>query len=643
MSESFSSKDTSAQSESVHSDPIKISEAVQSSEPKPNKSKKALGLRIAIACGVLVVAFIAVYAGVVFVGVSFTAKEGEVRSDWSVETGELIESQEDLGISVYEASVDSSLRVIQLIPEEYEEESFTYYDEEVQGRIASAIAEAKETSTWTADNPLAILNPFGTGSNGLYLYFTTTFATQVTYTISVDDDSISDYAVTAKNTFLDSDELDVTENAQSETEAELSREHEFQIVGLVPGMTNHVTLTIYGSQGNVRQEMTFDITMPDTQSGYPTQLEVTDGASDEELSDGLFVLVRTNGYLGYAFFFDNDGVMRYEMVTEGLGLDRILEYGDDIVVCSSAYGLARINGLGRVVANYDLDGYVLHHDINYGGEGIVIALAEHENSEFVEDVVIEVDLATGEVTELVDFTELMSDFVDEYTHIIGPTDPFFWQVGEYDWIHLNTVDYDEETDAIIVSSRETSTIMKVSDVHSDPELVYFIGDESYWEGTAYENLCLEQTGDFKFQYGQHTVEFDGEGEEDGTYYLLLFDNNYWANSTRSDYEPDLDGTDVSTDLYSGTTSYVYRYLVNEEAGTYELVALFAVPYSSIVSNVAHAPSSDNYIVNSGVANVYGEYDANGELIREYAYECTLQSYRTYKDDFIGFWYETPIS
>ena len=608
------------------------------------KRKRPLWFRIARVCAVVAVVGIAIYGIVVAVGVSFTAKEGEVRSDWLIEAGELIVSGGELGIAVHEASVDSSMRIIQLVPEEHEDEGFTYYDVDVQNRIASAISEAKDSATWTADNPLAVLNPFGTGSNGLYLYFTTDFETQVSYTIHVDDPEISDYTVAAKNETLDADdEVDMTEDAQSETEPELSREHEFQIVGLVPGETNYVTLTVRGSRGNVRQSMTFSVTMPETQSGYPTRLEVTQGESDAELSDGLFAMVRTNGYLGYAYFFDNEGVLRYEMVTEGLGLDRILEYGDDIVVCSSAYALARIDGLGRVVATYDLGGYELHHDINYAREGTVIALAEHEDSTFVEDVVIEVDLATGEVTELLDFTELMRDFVDGYTHVIGPTDAFFWQVGEQDWIHLNTVDYDEADDAIIVSSRETSTTIKVSDVHGDPELTYFIGDESYWEGTGYEDLSLAQVGDFKFQYGQHTVEFDGEGSEEGTYYLLMYDNNYWANSTRSDYYPDLDGTDVSTDLYSGEASYVYRYLVDEEAGTYELVMSFAVPYSSIVSNVAHASSSENYVVNSGVANVYGEYDSDGVLIREYAYECTLQGYRTFKDDFIGFWYETPIS
>lgn len=95
---------------------------------------------------------------------------------------------------------------------------------------------------------------------------------------------------------------------------------------------------------------------------------------------------------------------------------------------------------------------------------------------------------------------------------------------------------------------------------------------------------------------------------------------------------------ASSGLYNGTASYVYRYLVDENAGTYELIASFAVPYSSIVSNVAHAPAGTNYVVNSGIDNTFGEYDESGELIREFSYTCTLQGYRVFKHDFAGFWF-----
>ena len=609
-------------------------------EEKKKMNKKKILKIIGIIAIIIVLIIIITVAVVVYVAKNFVAEEKSIRSSWSVETGELLHNNEDLDINVYEASVNSDLTVIQLEPVEINEEGFTYYYEDVQDRLASAIESIKEEASevWIAEDPLAILNPFGTGSNGLYMYFETDLETSVTYTIHVDNENIEDYTATAQNVWLDD------ENTENNT---YTTEHEFQIVGLVPGETNEVTLTITGSWGAVRQIVTFSIDMPETISGYATQLETTDGDSTEELSSGLYAMVRTNGYLGYGFFYDNSGTMRYEMVLEGLGMDRILSKDNDIVVCVSANKIARIDGLGRVIQTYELGDYELHHDINYGtDENTIVALVEESESVYLEDIVIEIDLETGEVSELINFTEFMSDYVEEYTHIIGLTDDFFWQAGYNDWIHLNTIQWLDGEDSIIVSSRETSTIIKVKNVHSSPEVAYLVGDSDFWEGTSYEDLCLEQIGDFTPQYGQHTVEYDGAYiEEDGTeseskYYLLLYNNNYWALSTRYNYTPDLDDI-VGTSLYgdSDDVSLVYRYLIDEEEGTYELVESFEVPYSSIVSSVNHAPNSDNYVTNSGVAMVFGEYDSEGNLIREFAYECEMQSYRVFKSDFVGFWYQ----
>ena len=145
-------------------------------------------------------------------------------------------------------------------------------------------------------------------------------------------------------------------------------------------------------------------------------------------------------------------------------------------------------------------------------------------------------------------------------------------------------------------------------------------------------------GDFADQYGQHTVTVvEEDGMEEGTYYLMMYDNNYYANSTRTDdYEPVLPDS-VSTDLMGDEKpSHVYWYLVNENQGTYELVWSFDVPYSSIVSSVQIV--GDNYVVNSGVSNVFGEYDSEGNLIRQFGYECTMQGYRVMKDTFEGYWF-----
>lgn len=565
---------------------------------------------------------VAVPVIILAVSKAFTAQESVVRTDWDFETGDTIGENSTLGVSYAEAELGEGLRAIQLIPDDIEEEGFTYYDITVQERLAGTLEAMKgDGMTWTATTPLAVLNPFGTASNALYLYFQTDMPTEVSYTIHVEDESIPDY----------------TAEAMDASGQEYTRTHEFQIIGLVPGKTNEVTMTISGSWGNARQIVSFTVDMPETRSGYATQLEATDGTSEAAQAEGLFAMMRVNGYLGYGFFYDDAGVLRYEMVLEGFGLDRLLFDGDEIVTCVSSSKLARIDRLGRVTQVYSLDGYELHHDIGFGTDGEVLALAEVAGGETVEDRVLSIDLETGDVTEILDFTQVMKGYFD-MTRPVGPTDDFFWQAGEWDWIHLNSLQYMPEDDSLIVSSRETSTIIKVANIHSEPAVEWLAGDSRFWEDTPYADLCLTPVGDFVPQYGQHCVELlDNEGN--GVYTLAVYNNNYWSLNSRDDFELDV-ADSVGTDLYGdGTeTSQVYIYRIDENAGTFELTDSFDVPYSSIVSNGSRCGTSGNWTVNSGVSMVFGEYDAEGVLIREYKYECTMQNYRTFKYDMTGFWF-----
>ena len=582
------------------------------------KKRKKLIIGILIAVVVLIVAVPLIVLGV---SKAFTAQESVVRTDWEFETGDTIGENAQEGVTYAEAELGDGLRAVQLIPDGIDEEGFTYYDTGVQERLAGALDSLKASMTWTATTPLAVLNPFGTASNELYLYFQTDVATKVSYTIHVEDEDIPDY----------------TAYAADASGQEYSRIHEFQIIGLVPGETNQVTMTISGSWGNARQIVSFTVEMPETRSGYATKLEVTDGSSDAAQAGGLFAMMRVNGYLGYGFFYDNDGILRYEMVLEGYGLDRMLFDGNEIITCVSSSKLARINGLGQVTRVYDLEGYELHHDIGFGADGEVLALAEEVDGETVEDRVLSIDLESGEVSEILDFTQVMQGYF-AMTRPVTPTDDFFWQAGEWDWIHLNSLQYMPEDDSLIVSSRETSTIIKVTGIHSQPAVDWLAGDSRFWADTPYADLCLTQVGDFVPQYGQHCVELLAQ-EGDGVYTLVIYNNNYWSLNTRDDFEMEVADT-VGTDLYGdgSETSQVYIYRIDENARTFELADSFDVPYSSIVSDGVHCDNSDNWVVNSGVSMVFGEYDPEGVLIREYKYDCTMQNYRTFKYDMTGFWF-----
>ena len=597
-------------------------------EKKPKNPKKKRIILLVVLVAVVVLA-VAGYFIARAVAQSFIQSEIQTRSDWEIDTGDVADREASQQVTVYTAPVEASIEVVQIVPDEYEEEGFTYYDEDVQDRLAYTLLDLTREKTYTLGSPLAVLNPFGTGSNGLYLYFRTDAPTQVTYTVHVEDESIPDYTATVNNQGADG----------------YSRLQEFLLVGLVPGMENTVTLSAETRQQGTAY--TFTIDMPESASGYTSQLEVEDGDVDvEQLSDGLFYAMGFGDYYGYTFFFDNEGVLRYEMVLEGYHSDRFL-WDDDgsLITCVGSQKIARINRFGQVTQVYDLGQYELHHDINWGPEGTILALATDTEGETVEDQVLKIDLTTGEVSHVVDFTQVFQSYFEE-TRPVQATDPFgLWSEGEWDWLHLNSLQYVEEDNAIIVSSRETSTIIKAT-LEEEPQILWMAGNPDFWEGTDFASYCLEAEGDFLFQYGQHDVEqmdatqvdkLSFAPAEEGQIYLRLYNNNYYAMSSRDDFQVEVpDEVSTSSTVDGEANSHVYFYLVDENEGTFTLVDSFDLPYSSLVSNVQD--TGDTFVVNNGVSQCFEEYDQQGQLIRQYQYSCTANGYRVMKDDFAGYWF-----
>ena len=594
-------------------------------KPKKPIKKRVIVLVIVIALVVLAVAGYFIARGV---AQSFIQSEIQTRSDWDIDTGDLEEREASQQVTVYTDPVEASIEITQIVPDEFEDEGFTYYDEDVQDRLANTLLGLTQDKEYTLTAPLAVLNPFGTGSNGLYMYFQTDAPTRVTYTVHVEDEDIPDYTATVNN----------------QGEDGYSKLQEFLLVGLVPGMENTVTLSAETKQQGTSYSFTID--MPEATSGYDVTLETEEGDSAQELSDGLFYAMGLGDYYGYTFFFDNEGVLRYEMVLEGYHSDRFL-WDDDgsLITCVGSQKIARLNRFGQVTQVFDLGQYELHHDINWGPEGTILALATDTESETVEDQVLQIDLESGEVSHVVDFTQVFQSYY-EITRPVQATDPFgLWSEGEWDWLHLNSLQYDEGDNSIIVSSRETSTIIKCS-LGEEPEILWMAGNPDFWEGTEFSQYSLAQEGAFQFQSGKHDVELMPQEEisalgfepaAEGQLYLRVYDNNYYAMSSRDDFEVEVpDEVSTSSTLEGDVNSHVYYYLVDENAGTFTLMDSFDLPYSSLVSNAQWM--GETYVVNNGVHQCFEEYDQEGTLIRQYKYQCTANGYRVMKDDFTGFWF-----
>ena len=500
------------------------------------------------------------------------------------------------------------------------DEDFTYYDMDVQEEIDEQIEELKSENEYTIKNPLVMINPYGTNTTGLYVYFNADEEGSVEYTISVE--GYNDFSNTLNNG----------------EENNLSLEHEYQLIGLIPDEINTILLTYKDADGNEVSKVSFEVEAPSLASGYITQVEKIEGTSDCELEDGLYYTFGLNyTYNGYSFLLDNEGVVRAEYVLEADMSENLIQVEDCMFYSVNLSKAVLVNRLGQVENVYEFEDYEIHHDYALNDNNEMICLATEYAKSTVEDVIISIDLESGEITELIDFDDVMADY-KALTYYYGEESVF--SSDEWDWLHFNSIQLVGE-DSMILSSRETSTIMKFSNIYDTVTIDYFIGEDTMWANTGYEDYLLDMVGEFKNSAGQHNVTYvEDESLEDGQYYLYFYDNNWSCCDSRISEVADTVGASLSFFDDGASSSYYRCYLVDENEGTYELVDSLEVPYSSIVSSVQWV--DENLIVNSGMQKQFNVYDKEGNVIATYNYNDSEESiflgYRIYKYDFVNYYF-----
>lgn len=488
------------------------------------------------------------------------------------------------------------------------------YTTEYQEAVKKRLETAKESGTYTTEKMLVEQNPFGTNTLSLYVYFATEEPVSVSYVVSVPDSEIADFGGKVN---------------QEET---YTTEHEFQVIGLIPDMENTITFTPEAEHGTITTA-SCKYKMGSLAGEEEVQLKQTAGQTDvsSQISlpdSGLYVILGNDSDdVDFMYYYDENGTISGEVPLIGYRSHRLVFENDRMYYSISETKIAAVNELGMVEQVYDLGNYQLHHDYVFDDDGNLLILATDTGKQTVEDCVLKLNPSTGEVSCILDLEDLLGD----YKESLG------MDQEDLDWVHINTIQWMGE-DSILLSSRETSTILKIQNLNTAPEIAYMIGEESFWEGTGYENLLLtkdESNGSFSSAGGQHTVTYvTDDSLPDGQYYLYLFNNNLGYSESRPDYDwSQID--QIATDLSSGTTSYYYKYKVDENAGTYTLVQSFEVPFSGYVSSVQEC--EDTILVDSGMQGLIGEYKEDGTLVKQFQMNLSkYYIYRVYKYDFSGY-------
>lgn len=500
-------------------------------------------------------------------------------------------------------------------------EAFTeIYHEEYQNAIHDQVEQLKASKRYNLENPLIIANPYNTVTNGVYVYFETEEKEKVQYVVSSEG-----YQDFIKNVYAG--------------EEKLSTKHEWMLIGLIPEKINTITINTLNSKDEIQNTITFTYMCPKAASEYNvTQLEIEKGDSTQALSDGLYAVLgnqyengdteQSQSYIG---IYDNEGVLRCEIPCVSYKANRFLMDEQGMYFSVSGGRICRMDNTGYVNAVYKLGDLELHHDNVFGSNNDLIVLGTDKKTGNIEDIILSIDITTKKIKTIIDLKELFPEY---YKMAKKP------ESAEYlDWMHLNSISFIDD-DSFIVSARETSTLIKIDNVYTNPTVDYMIGSENFWKGTGYENLLLKQEGDFSLQSGQHTITYQEDASlKTGEYYLYMYNNNNTTSKTRPDYDWSADDSYKNANLGKQTSevgSLYYKYLVNTNTRTFSLVDEIEVDYSGYVSSTQEY--KDNLIIASGSKFTAYEYDKDHKLIQKLHIAGDILIYRVLKYDFVGYWF-----
>ena len=172
-------------------------------------------------------------------------------------------------------------------------------------------------------------------------------------------------------------------------------------------------------------------------------------------------------------------------------------------------GMQEIDLSGRVYARYVIPGGQ-HHDFVELPSGNLLVASDAPDLSTVEDWVVELDRASGEVVWSLDMKDLLP--TDDGQSASMDTDGS----EESDWCHNNSLWYDAVNDLVLLSCRHLDAIVAVH--KEERTLAWILGDPEGWEKVD-KSLFFTPVGeDFEWQYAQHEVTMLENGD------IMLFDN-----------------------------------------------------------------------------------------------------------------------
>lgn len=327
---------------------------------------------------------------------------------------------------------------------------------------------------------------------------------------------------------------------------EVATRHLVPVYGLYADEATNVTLTAHYESG---EEAACDLSI--TGGSLPNTLQpitvVT--AEADKMAEG-WTFLQAASLQGYTYAIDETGAVRWilnEVGTGTAGAILPLQNGNFLIGGDKSFGnyykysLFEIDLLGRVINEYMVNGY--HHGIAEMPNGDLLVLANNVDGT-VEDTIYQLRRSDGEIVHVWDMNGYFNvENRDEQGRHISDVNYRNENAGwTYDWLHINAIDYDAESNTVLLSSRHQDSIIKL-DLTSG-EIVWVLSDHNDNWPAYLESKLLTPVGEpFEWQYGQHCVTRLPNGD------VMCFDNGDYRSKTPEGI------LSAATDSYSRAVIY----------------------------------------------------------------------------------------
>ncbi|MFR0580817.1 aryl-sulfate sulfotransferase [Limosilactobacillus mucosae] len=370
-------------------------------------------------------------------------------------------------------------------------------------------AKIVKSTTRTLNNAYVKVNPYGTSPLTALMIFKTDQVAKVTYTVvgKTDNTSITNTVKGYKTT------------------------HQVPIVGLYANYSNQVQVTLTYKDGTTEQK-TFTIKTGKLPKNL-RQTKITVSKSNKsKMQIGNNELTYINKTSEEPFAVDADGNIRWYSTLYSQHTFVQLSNGH-LLIQNRTNGnkgsynvLSETDYLGRIYRRYrfsdklgksSLEQYItaVHHDaLELPNHNLLVTISGSDK--YAEDVIAEIDYKTGKTVKVIDFKKLLPSSM--YRNYSSTTT----KGGKIDWLHMNSLYYDQKTGNLLVSARNQDITMSINYKSGKINWIYSGKKKSSWP-KKYRSKLLTPAKGTTITGGQHDLTL--LSSKNGKLKVLLYDNN----------------------------------------------------------------------------------------------------------------------